>query len=225
MILKGERNPGAELTEKLVTDLRLRSSEADYFRNLVHLAKTDSEHIKSLILEKLNRRNPRQEFRPISSEVFRVFSNLLPAALREMVDLADFREDFDWIQSKLSFKATKSEIESSLRSLTNLGLLSRDKKKKLKYNFLAESPYDVPRESGKQFHESVFQRCSEAIRTVDPLDREISGLTFTMKAADLAQLKQRIRDFLRETADQPDSECDTVYHLEVACIPLTKGDR
>ncbi|MGZ3649513.1 MAG: TIGR02147 family protein [Bdellovibrionota bacterium] len=223
MILKGSRNPSGKLIDKLIEDMRLPAGEAEYFRNLVHLSKSGkNEHLRHLLLEKLAKKNPARIFRPMSLDVFRVFSSWVPTAIRELADLPAFREDSGWIQSRLLFKTTRPEIEKALQSLLAVGLLKRDDAGKVVYDQSVESTYDVPSESQKQFHESALKASLEAVRAVDVKDREISGFTFTIRKADLPVLKEKIRTLLREASQISTCGHDSVYHLEVACIPLTK---
>lgn len=226
MILKGQRNPGPQLVNKLVTDLKLNPAEGEYFRNLVQLEKThrEDEHLRQVLLEKLIKKDPTRSFRPISFDIFRVFSSWIPGAIRELVALPGFRSDIDWIQSQLRFKVTKPEIIQSIRSLIAVGLLKKNAEGMIAYTEPVQSSYDIAHESKKQLHESFLDIAKEAVRTIDPLEREISGMTFTMKAEDLPILKDRIRDLLHTAPLISKSEHDSVYHLEISCIPLTKKE-
>jgi len=225
MILKGTRNPGPELIQKLVKDLKLQGSEEKYFRDLVQLAKTrKDEYARQTLLEKLIRKNPMRTFRPLSADLFRVFSSWIPGAIRELADLPGFRSDPDWIQQRLRFKATKPEIIQATSSLLAVGLLKQDGKGSLAYTEPVQSVYDISHESKKQLHESFLEVSKEAVRSVAPSEREISGMTFTMRAADLPLLKEKIRELLEAAPQISTSDQDTVYHLEVACVPLTKKE-
>src|SRR5688500_2384189 len=64
MIVNGQRHPGPKLLCGLTGSLNLSSSESNYFRNLVALAKSKDNPAESvLLLEKLQELHPKDNFR------------------------------------------------------------------------------------------------------------------------------------------------------------------
>ena len=223
MILKGQRNPGPELTESLISDLSLPQREAIYFRDLVTLEKCGSKDSPARfdIIERLSRMHPTKQFKSLSQEEFRAVSQWFYYAIRELVDLKDFCEDPEWIQKRLRIFVSQNDIKQALETLEKLGLLVREKGR-LRYVTQVTSTHDIPDEGLKRFHEQMLNQAAGALRKVDVTNREISGLTFTIAKKDLPIAKELIRNLYREMTQLSRSEQDSVYQLEVALFPLTK---
>lgn len=222
MVLQGDRNPGPVLTESLVRDLQLTGREATFFRDLVALEKCKRKPAEqSHLLQRLAALHPRRTFRTIDSRVFQMISRWPHYVIRELVDLSGFKEDPVWIQKRLLFELTQSEIVNSLKNLEALGLLTRDAHGKLKYVSDIQTTFDVPDEGLKQFHEQFHDLSRRSLRETDPNDREISGITFTLRKEDLPRAKELVRQLIFDLGELGKVPGDEVYHAELSLFPLT----
>jgi uncharacterized protein (TIGR02147 family) len=224
MILQGKRNPSTTLTEALIFDLHLPRREATYFRDLVTLEKCKSEKSSARfeILERLSRSHPSRIFRSISAEEFQAVSQWYYYAIRELVDLAGFREDPAWIQRRLRAYVPRREIAQALATLEKLCLIERDPSGRLRYTNQMTSTRDIPFEALKRFHEQMLGHAARSLRDVDVKEREVSGLTFTLARKNLPMAKELIRSFYEELTALGAQPHDSVYQLELALFPLTK---
>jgi len=222
MVLQGDRNPGPVLIESLVSDLKLTGREATFFRDLVALEKCKKNpKEQSHLLQRLAALHPQRTFRAIDSRVFYLISKWPHYALRELADLTGFNEDPAWIQKRLRFELTHSEIINSLKNLEALGLLTRNSQGKLKYASDIQTTFDVPDEGLKQFHEQFHDLSRRSLRETDPNDREISGITFTLRKEDLPRAKNLIRQLIFDLGELGKVPGDEVYHAELSLFPLT----
>ena len=74
-----------------------------------------------------------------------------------------------------------------------------------------------------EFHEQMLQFSRDAVRSTEPMAREISGTTFPIARSSIPQAKQLIRKFQADLCDLLLQEgADEVYQLEVAFFPLTQ---
>lgn len=225
MIVKGQRNPGPNLTEIFVRDLKLVGREASFFRDLVWLEKCKGNKTQeTLIMARLAELHPKKEFRQINLPAFHAISNWYFYVLRELVDLPGFREEPRWIQSRLRIPLTSKEIQEAIKTLVELGFLQRDRAGKLRYTQRVHTAFDVPDEGLKRYHEQILGFARESVRTVDPELREISGMTLTLRAADLPRAKQMLRQVQYDLAQLAKNPGDEVYQVEVALFPFTKPE-
>lgn len=226
MIVNGQRNPGPALVEDIINDLRLEGREASFFRDLVFLEKcpTDSRN-RVAIMERLASLHPNKQFKAIDAQTFRTISNWHYYAIRELVDLPDFQEDPAWIQRRLRSPVTKPEIVDAIETLVNLSLLKRDENGRLKYEQYVNTGFDVPDEGLRRYHRQILAMAQTSLEEVHPLDREVSGMTFTLKKADMKKAKTILRQALDEIARLGQARCDEVYHVEFALFPLTDKAR
>jgi uncharacterized protein (TIGR02147 family) len=227
MILKGQRNPSPKLTEVLISDLKLNNKESVYFRDLVLLEKCDIDDTKAReeILKRLERSNPKQQFRNLTREHFEAVSQWHHYAIRELADLPGFQEDPKWIQNQLRPSVPLKSVQQATETLENLGLLARDEKNDIRYTDKIMSQTDVPDEALKQFHETMLSLAATSLRDVQVEKREISGMTFTIAQKNLSIAKELVRNLYHEMTQLGPEPQDAVYHLEVALFPLTKTER
>jgi uncharacterized protein (TIGR02147 family) len=223
MILNGQRNPGSNLIERLIRDLKLVRREATFFRELVLLDKCKNKESERVFTElRLAELHPRKEFQGLSLNTFKAISNWQYYAIRELVDLPNFKEDSTWIQKRLRFNLPAKQIQDTIATLVDLGLLTRDSKGKLKYTQQIETTSDLPDEGIKKYHEQALSMAMTSLNTVKPELREISGMTFTLNNKDLIRAKEILRQAqydLSKLAQNPGHE---VYQLEVALFPMTQ---
>jgi len=225
MILKGQRNPGDDLLEKLVADLKLRVREAAFFKDLVKFEKCKNDlELRSKMLERLRVAHPAKTFRLIEPLHFEAVSKWHYYAIRELVDLPSFQEDPDWISSRLRYKVTHADINKAIKTMEKLELLSRNESGKLCYNDSIGTANDIPQEGLKRFHEQILDLVQESLRSVPEVDREISGMTFTMCREDLPRAKEIISSVYRELLELSRPGRDSVYHVEIGLVPLTRRD-
>lgn len=225
MILNGQRNPGPELVELIIRDLKLVGREATFFRELVILRKSKGEGSKKFLNElKLAEIHPRKEFRGINLNTFKAISNWHFYAIRELVDLPNFKEDMAWIQKRIRFPLTSKQIQEAIRIMLELGFLSRTQNGKLQYTNQIETGSDFPDEGLKKYHEQILEMAQKSLNTVKPELREISGMSFTLNKKDLARAKEILRQAQYDLSELGKIPGDEVYHVEVALFPLTKQE-
>jgi uncharacterized protein (TIGR02147 family) len=228
MILNGQRNPGPNLIDELVRHFDFKNADEKYFRDLVKLDKVRSDVQQSLeILKGLQERNPRRGFKILDHQTFLSISNWYYYAIREIVGLKNFVEDDKWIAEKLRFGIGVRQVREAIETMTTLGLLRRDTNGKLISTYdHVDTPTDLKDEGLKRYHEQILDNAKASIRSVDPADREISGVTFAMDRESVLKAKEAIRRFQVELCELLEKKSgEAVYHLEIAFLPLTEFDK
>lgn len=226
MILNGTRNPGDELTELLIKDLKLNVKQADFFRCLVRIEKNKTDlYLRELISSKISKVTGKDQVL-LKMSYFHLMSEWYFMAIREMADLSSFQEDPLWIQKQLQFHVPVAEIRKVLHVLEQCGLLTRDFiTNKLVYEKEYITTMDVPNPDIRQFHQSAFSVCSQAVEQVATEEREIINMMFTASEKDFPLIKEKIRQFFNELTFEKNHQDDTVYMIQTACIPITKKSK
>ncbi|MEQ1666138.1 MAG: TIGR02147 family protein, partial [Bdellovibrionales bacterium] len=157
-ILNGVRHPGQNIVERFVDYFQFSDEENNYFRNLVRLQKKYSDpELRVLIMEKLKNSHPEKKFKLLDDETFQMISKWHYYAIRELVNLSDFKEDIAWIRARLKFEVSIPDIKKALKDLERLSLLARDAKGCLMYaGGSVRSSTDVALEGLKRFHEEMI---------------------------------------------------------------------
>lgn len=224
MVLSGQRHPGEEFTDQLIDFFRFTSHQEKYFRLLVKLAKVNGDEKKRIkILKELGKTNPRRNFHLLEADVFEAVSNWYFFAIREMVQLKDFKENDSWISNRLNKAITPKEVKRAISIMLRLGLLKRDKNNQLiQINHQIETSADVPSEALKQFHEEMILLGQQAIRKIPLEQREVTSVTLNINPEKMIQAKQLIREFRIKFTELIEGNLGTeTYQLNIQFFPLT----
>lgn len=227
-ILNGERDPGQQITERLIHYFKFDSKQAQYFRDLVKLQKIKHDpRLSVLLMEKMGKDHPDCQVRIMDDKSFQVISNWYYLAVREFCRMHGFKEDPEWIAEKFLFKVTAREIVSAIKTLLALGLLVRNAKG---YLCLAEgrlnTTNDISSEAIKRYHEQMLENAKHALRTLPPGEREITSTTLVMSSSNIEKAKELIRDFKSnfERLMEEDSG-DQVFQIQIQLFPLTRKNK
>lgn len=227
-VVKGDREPGESISEKLSNYFQFDHEQKAYFKYLILLDKTkDDSYLKTLLMEKLKEIHPEKQFALLDERVFKVISSWHYFVLREMVRLENFVPDYELLAKKLLFKITPTEIKEALHTLEVLGLIQRDSNGRFTQQDLQiETQNDVASEASKRNHEENLDNAKWALRNVKLLEREFNSVCFTLKKEHLPEAKSLIRQFKRSFLDKfeaPTGEGEEVYQLQVQLFPFTKA--
>lgn len=223
MILKGTRNPSGDLVEKLIQDLKLGLDESKHFRNLVNLEKAKTNpHLRDLLLDQMPVLD-KPNVMLVQMKYARMMSQWYFMAIRELISLPDFKEDAEWIQSRLKFHVSKKDILEALEVLVLSGVIEKTSEGKLVYATSVTTTFDVPDEGIRRMHQSALEVCKQAVEEVPVEEREMLNVMFTCKKENLAAVKKKIRKIINELGDIAASDDgDTVYMMQIGCVPLTE---
>lgn len=225
--LAGRRVPSPDLTRKIAGALRLGDYEREYWEAMVESSQKNlSLRTAQALRKELIRIQPREKFREISYDDFRSISNPLAYAVREMVNLAGFQEDPEWIGARLLpyFETDAQKILSALEALLRIGLLSRDPGGKLvQATAFYETPTEIPGEATRNCHHLNLDVAKKALDAVHPSERHFAWITCSVRRNEMGNFKAHIENFLRETLklyDVPNG--DEVNQVNVQFFPVTR---
>lgn len=224
-IINGERDPGPEIAQKLISYFDFNEKQAQYFKDLIRLQKIKNDpRLSVLLMEKMGKDNPDSRLRIMDDKSFLVISNWYYLALREFCRMENFREEPEWISENFQFKVTARDITQAIKNLLQLGLLKRDSKGLL---YLAEgrvdSTTDIASEGIKRYHEQMLEHARTALRKFSIDEREVTSTSLLMSSKNMDKAKQLIRDFKYKFEKLMEEDTgDQVYQLQVQLFPLTK---
>jgi len=230
-IIRGQRQAGPEVTKKLISYFQFTSRESMYFQDLIHLAKANKDPSLTLpILQKIKLYRHLNDFHILPEEDFRVISQWIFYALRQMSKLNDFRMDAQWISEQLLFQVTPTQVKEALDTLQKKGLLLWDSEKKCwsRGKGKLDTTDDVASEAIKRFHEGSLDNAKIILRDpqVPVVEREFDSFTLAFNSKDLASAKEYLRkvmdDFAVIYGREVVGQSDRVYQLQLQFYPLTK---
>lgn len=225
LVIEGKRNLGPRGTLQFAKALRLGKQEAAHFENLVHFKQAETDEEKNKWYQKLATSKRYREIKEIEHDQFEYYSHWYCAAIRELVLLADFKEDPAWIADELKPSISPKEAKTALELLQRLGFLVRNRDGHL---VQAERNITTAREVRSlaiaNYHRQMLKKAFESIERTPPQQRDISSLTVAISQEKFEEAKRRIQEFRRElnVLLSDDTECDAVYQLNFQIFNLSE---
>jgi len=225
-ILNGERNPGSEMTSKLIKYFAFAPEEEQHFLDLVHLQKLKKNpQLSAVLLEKIAKRGQVHAYSLVDPATFSALSDWYCYAIREMVNLNDFMDDPAWISKRLRFSVSRMEARRAIEKLLSCGLLVRDDRGRLQLGAQhIDTNNDVACEAIRNYHAQSFENAKRAVYSVPVNRRECTSTTFTFCTRDIDDAKAFIRAFRKNFASRFEkTDGEEVYQLEMTFFPVTKA--
>lgn len=228
-ILRGQRDPGPDVSRRLVHYFKMSEREMQYFEDLVSLQKAKKDPAKSYaLMKKLKAKN--RDFRLLNEDEFSAISNWWFYAIRQMTRLKSFDEDPVAISKALRFHVPEKEIRRAISIMLDLGVLNRDLstgKLNVSKHQLNTSD-EITSEAIRRFHEGMIENARASIRSCPVSERLLVGFTLGLKNEDIPRAKNWLDQKLTEFENEFESvHPDQVYQVQVQLFPLTKykGDQ
>lgn len=227
LIMQGKRNLSSDGIQKIVGALKLKKGEAEFFENLVRFnqAKTDAE--RNFYYSRIASNRRYAEAHKLEKEQFEYYSKWYIPAVREMVILEDFKEDPEWIASRLTPPIKPREAAEAIELLLKLGLLVRANGKLAQQERHIASGDEVSSLAMTNFQREMIEQAAASIENT-PIDlREIGSVTFAVSHEKLAEAKKMIREFRSRLAGflAEETKADEVYQFNFQLFNLSKSKK
>lgn len=227
LVMDGQRNLSSKMIPAFVKGFKLNKQEAEFFGHTVALSQAQNVQSKSEILQKLLRVKKFREVKEIDLDQYEYFSKWYYAAVRELMNLSEFRQDPAWISQKLGGLISEAQVVDALKRLERLGLVGRNTDGELVITEanIASAP-EIQSAALFSFHEEMIQKALNALRTLGPEARDVSSVTLALSEADLRVVKKSILQFRRKILTQFDGKRPSgseVFQMNFQIFPLSQG--
>jgi len=228
-VINGNRNLATKIIPKLCIAMKFNESESVYFEKLVHFNQAKNLIETDFYFKQLNDANYKtwgsKEVKKIRTDKFEYYNEWYHVAVRSLVGLYDFTDDYLWLATKISPKITPVKAKKSIELLNRLGLIYKNKKGlyKIKNNFIGTGN-DVQSHSIQHFHINNMELAKQASLNIDRDKRNISGLTVGISEKAYEKICASIykhQEKILKIAEE-DKGSDRVYHLSYNLFPMTK---
>lgn len=225
-VADGRRNLSIKVMHKFATAMKLNSRETRYFELLVLFTHSKSNSEKNVAFAEMVRLRGQEGIRFIGQEHYEFFSQWYHSAIRELVTLPTFEEDYTTIAKRLEPAITTAEARNSIELMLSIGILSRDSEGRLvQSDGIISSEYEMASATLRGFHTQMICNAQRAIEEIPRELREISSLTAGLSQKMVQRLKERIRIFKEELItmiNDDTSESETVCQINFQLFPLIK---
>jgi uncharacterized protein (TIGR02147 family) len=224
-LMEGKRNLSKKTLIKLSDALGFVKDQAQYFENLVFFNQARGIDEKTFYYEKLLRAPEKSSFRKLEASQLQIFRRWYTIAIREMLQLKDFRNNPAWISDRLLPRVEQYEAQESLGMLLAQGLI-----KKTANGYKPADP-DITTEDEvksfmvKNYHAQMLKLAAWAQEEIPAKDRDISSVCFAIKEAELPNLKKQLQLMRKELRNfrAEDGAGERIVQVNIQLFPLSKG--
>lgn len=223
-VMNGQTNLSVEAIDKLAVALKLNREEGEFFENLVRFNQAKTAQEREIYAKNLLKSQTYRKLKPLSIASFKYFSEWYYAAVRELVELPDFKEEPQWIAEKLMGQISAVEAKSALHELQELGILSRSAGGRLRIvDQHITSGDEVSFAGAAGCHRQFLNLASDSIDLVPREKRDISAMTLGISVEMAAKVKTMVQEFRKQLVETvaSDQSTDMVYQLNMQFFPLT----
>ncbi|MDH5717747.1 MAG: TIGR02147 family protein [Spirochaetia bacterium] len=198
-ILEGKKSVSISSVWKIAKGFDLPDDETEFLENLVRFSQAESTEEKNDIYKKIMKKRPKSEFTQIEKDHYILFSNWYVIAIREMIALPEFKEDYSWISKNIIPNITRKEAKETIDLLLRLKHVIRDKNGKLEQNdkFITTGS-EVKSFHIINYHDNLLKLASLSMRETSKDWRDISSLSFLVNKEEYTYIKHKIIEFRRE---------------------------
>jgi uncharacterized protein (TIGR02147 family) len=226
-VMRGESNLSPDSIEKMATALKFNPEKAHFFKNLVLLNQATTSEQRHLYAKEILRSQTYKRIHPLGESQYQFFAHWYVSAVRELVALAGFKENPQWIAERVTPPIKPQEAKRAIEDLLNLGLLKRDQKGKLiQSDALLSTPAEVSSAFVANWHKQYMARAVESIDTFPREKRDISAVSFGFSKKNIKVIKEMIANFRREileVASQQENK-DILMQFNMQIFPLAEID-
>lgn len=227
-ILKRERSLKSEVATKFSGNLKLTGNAKKYFELLVLFQNSKTVDEKKLCIDILESLRPKNAKSPhsLNIEVFRIISDWYHTAILELVELADFKHDVEWIRARLGNEVSAQNISKAIDRLLSLELLKKSDSGKLsrvKDNPVLLENY-IPNEAIRHFHKQMLEKAKAAIEDQKISERDIRGSMISIRTKDYTKIQDIINKAHAEIVKYScDGNGEELYQFNTQFFRVTKN--
>jgi uncharacterized protein (TIGR02147 family) len=222
-IMNGERNLDPDMAGKLARIFGLNDQEREYFEALVLFGQAKSLSEKTPFLERVFRlRGSRAN--PLEERQFAFYREWFHLAIRELLHFYPFDGNYKKLAKMVRPAIRTVEAKRTIRLLLDIGLVKLDDTGRLSLtDTLITSGDSIRAVFLNNLHLSMAELAHRALPQVDPVERDFSGLTFSLSPQGFAKVKDRTREFRRELLEiaQHDKDVECVYRMNLQLFPVS----
>lgn len=227
-VVKGERNLSAKTIEQFIKGMELTEKEAIYFRILVafNQAKTDQEkqHNYALMVSKADFVKEHQ----LEVDEYAYLSQWYIPALRELVTILPFDEDYSLLAQSLEPPITTGEAKKGVQLLLRLGFITKDKSGLYKQRDSAISTGNNNREmlglACRSYNSTMLDHAKAALASLEVEKRFATGLTLGITSSSYEAILQEFDAFREKVVSivERESTSEKVCQMSFQLFPLSK---
>ena len=220
-----KRKLSLKFYEKIKPFLKLSVKEKRFLDLLRVIAESEIAKERVEALTDLQKLKDYKDNHHSELEAHQYLSRWYYVAIRELVNLSEFKSEPTWIQERLRGRISQKEISESIKFLLKYGFILKDSTGKFKVAEKQLSCHEgVYKISLGEFHRQMLDIAKNSIDEVSREERILLGHTVALSKDQYDKVQEILREAINkiETVDNSSQLETEVYQIEVAAFPLTK---
>ena len=224
-VVDSERNLTDKTLNAFLSAMHLKSTEAEYFRSLVHFCQARTSDEKQLFYKQLREIGVQAKVRIVGEDHYAFYEFWYIPVLRELVCLQSFGDDYASLAKRLRPAITAQEARQAMRILTELGFITAQAGGKWQQTEpLLHTGFEVQSLAIRGFNRQMVHLAAESLERVPVQERHITGVTMSVSEKTYGLITAEIRAFqdkiLRLVEHDPDA--DRVCQMNVMLFPVSQ---
>lgn len=226
-LIKGKKSLSKTHCYKLSQALGHSKNEAAYFENIVAYAQAKNAEERAHYLEEALQvqSGTHMELHLIRQDQYEYYSKWYHSAIRSLIDLYQFKDNYEELAQYLSPKVTAAQAKRSVELLDRLGLIQ--KKGDGYYRITEKSIWtsnEVSRTAIDRFHIECTDLARNAIINKERSSQKMISLTMGISRKNFESICEEAKEFRNKVIDivNRDDTADQVYQYQLFFFPLSK---
>jgi uncharacterized protein (TIGR02147 family) len=211
---------------KLSTVFKHTTIEKEYFIQLVHLTQSKNEEEREYYRDQLLKiKSETGDSTPATVDKQEYYSTWRHSAVRSLIGMHQFRDDYQWLGNALSLPISSEEARQSVQLLERLGLIRKDINGI--YYLIDQNVWaDLSNEGKKRFHRDCADVVKKQIFYTYPDDCQVLNSTLGMSKETYKIVCDETKKLLNKTLKliKSDKKADRVYQYQLALVPLSRDE-
>lgn len=226
MIIDGSRNLTLNTIPKYQKALGFRKkADSEFFELLVKYNQEERPEEKIRIFNEIMAMKRKKGLSVLEKHQFDLLAHWYYVAIYVLVDMPDFKNDPEWISTRLRRKITTKQVEEAVEALEALRLIEKDPARGYRQlNGPLSTSEDLVELSAYRYHKQMGELALSSLGFDSMNIREFNGVTVSINKEKLNILKEKIRTFRKEINELTSNmdDADQVYQLNIQLFPLTE---
>ncbi len=225
MCFSRKRKLSYKTFEKIKPFLKLSIKELRYLDLLKTIAESETPKERVQALTDLQKLKDYKENHHSELEAHQYLSNWYYVAIRELVNLPEFKNDPTWIQERLRGRVSQKQIIDAIQFLLKYEFVLKDESGKFRVAEKQLSCHEgVYKISLGEFHRQMLDIAKISIDVVSREERLLLGHTAALSKDQYDKIQEILKEAINkiENVDETTQTETEVYQIEVAAFPLTK---
>ncbi len=225
LVIDGKRNLTPLMIDRFCKAIELSPKQSRFFRHLVLFNQSKSADEKQAHYHTIKSMQNLVQERLLGNDQYDYLNKWYTPAIREIVSLFNFKDDFALIAKCIEPPITASQAKKSVELLLRLKMLSKKKDGLyIQTDSAITTGSEVAALAARSFNRSMLENAIKALDTFDPSQRYITCQTLGVSKAVYDVIVQEIQSFQERVATivNQDKESSKVCQLNIQLFPLSK---